>query len=365
MSDFTSPDYHPAVPIPTMLTPDSSSIPGKHYSESHITAGEVVIYPTHGVFSTEGLRVVGVNQDLTKTSLHVGTDYILSPIFVTRSVEVAKPIYSFIIILRPELYREIQLDYVSVGGKDTALTKEIAAADFDRTKQSEWLLFIGETNLLRVSAIDPKFYRKDTLSLLSIQLDTILHGINSNSELSETNDPRLVYRVSKLEKAMATILVQSGTNVDATELLRGLVRLAIPQEVIDGAGNVVVTPNDIHLVLDPVYEEFKDVHKGKYDISRPTIINGSSTTYNPAIPLRSSKYATGPNYKGALHSVVWQVSETENFDTVVAGDRVDGDPLTWLADAMKSGTTYYARVRHTSDLHTSLWSSTVVLTTIT
>ena len=172
----------------------------------------------HTPFFGDGLLVLGSRDDDIEddyTELKYGRDYILSPPFITACMRTGREVYSYIVIIQPDI-KHVKKSYHALGGpQDGTLFNEIMnRGEFDKTVLSNWLAFTGEQAGRDPAALDHEYHQKGVMEVLNLKLDQFL-------ELMQGQDIIPVAAQKKHDELLATINVMEKVVQDALGRLTG------------------------------------------------------------------------------------------------------------------------------------------------
>lgn len=139
--------------------------------------------PTEAPFYRQGLKVWATKlSDNVEIELTHIMDYTLSPNFASVSANTGKEAHTFIVLLKPALWKDLRITYRGVGGGvDTTLLDEITAAGaFDRTDPKLWLLFLGESIALRAASVHTSHRNKGVLEHIGLMFDLLATLLSSD-----------------------------------------------------------------------------------------------------------------------------------------------------------------------------------------
>ena len=173
----------------TIVYDPTGILPGNLVSnEIHTPITEPDIYPTQGPFYIRSLTVTGtLASNGSSVPLNQYVDYVLSPMFASRSADTGKEVYSYILLIDRNKWTAVHLTYQATGGStDTILAAQIAAAgNFDRTNLDQWLAFAGDMVALSVPTANYNLKNTGVAYLFGSKLDVIAEELRIPSSYAD------------------------------------------------------------------------------------------------------------------------------------------------------------------------------------
>jgi len=119
-------------------------------SELHTLGSSAAVVTAAGPFFRNGLIVTGtLAADGSSVTLVYGTDFIFSPLFLSKSLQVGQEIYSYVLILKPTIWTDVSVTYQAIGGDvDVVLLDEMANATYDPLVVTDYDQFLGQAYTL-------------------------------------------------------------------------------------------------------------------------------------------------------------------------------------------------------------------------
>ncbi len=218
--------------------------------EQHDIIDSAAVFPLNGPFYDIDLVVTGIDADTNVSqSLVPNYDYAFSPLFASRAAATGKSVYSFIVVIIPERWQSVFITYRAVGGdNDATLLTEIAnLGNFNRLDPSYWVSLSGENVALRVAGINPDLQHLDMIEILNIQMEKLISALGTPQAYSDfvlTDYAALKTDLLNLKSYIENATtVSNGLIFDATQSVKGVVRLASVQDAMDGTLNTpAITP---------------------------------------------------------------------------------------------------------------------------
>jgi len=170
-----------------------------------------------------GLSVTGIAVGSTSgpTALVEFTDYVMSPLFATRSADTGKEVYSYILLINYTNWTSITLNYQAVGGDpDTVLINQIVAAGtFDKTNLETWQTFTGELATLGQVGSNYSLTNTDTVNILSGNLNSIALALQAPNGYKQTLDTNISTLNSEVTGLQSTV---NSLQADINNLTQGV-----------------------------------------------------------------------------------------------------------------------------------------------
>lgn len=268
--------------------------------------------PTEAPFYRQGLKVWATKlSDNVEIELTHIMDYTLSPNFASVSANTGKEAHTFIVLLKPALWKDLRITYRGVGGGvDTTLLDEITAAGaFDRTDPKLWLLFLGESIALRAASVHTSHRNKGVLEHIGLMFD-----------LLATQLQRPTYTVSDSGAIAAQQSADDNSLLIAANTLAHQNNATAIEAAVTAANNAQTAANDAQ--ADANVALAQRVPVGTILMMPSGILPSGYLVMNGA----SINRATYPDlYAFALASTLWVTQATKDGDPALIGAWGSGD----------------------------------------
>lgn len=331
-------------------------------NEIHLITGDAAIFPVEHPFYIKDLSIVGTldNDDLVDFQSMI--DFTYSPLFTSRAATAGIDVYSYIVMLKPELYKSIRLTYRAVGGDvdATLLRQLIDLGEFDRSKPQNWLDIDGDSVGHRLADVDPKVNSRGLLETIGHKVGAITRDLADAPDVpARMTDIDLLTRVEDLESGVAKIkpLLEKATNdVAGSMYLSKEIENSVGVEEYKG-----VTSLGLARETESVTADISANLPSLSRISSPIIVFPYDTTkdYTLAYEFSVTGYNTGQFFVGKHEFTDWELYADPELTVLVDRSYDDTENLlTYVPTGIAESRDYYLRVRFGSDNHVSDWSKT-------
>ena len=289
-------------------------------NELQVTNGNAVIFPIeHPFYALDFELWATAIIDSIEVKLLDTLNYSFSPSFMNISSDVGKEAYSYIVLLKPELWSDVRITYRGAGGKvDSTLIEEILkTGNLDKKDPNIWLNLNGDNIALRTNELDITYRDKGIIETVTESIDLIANGLNRVTVLPTTN-----------------VGTDAQVLVDAAEV-NAVVALSNAEEALNMVGptTIVSPPN------------------GFID-------------FNSDYTIDISGYTTNKRFIGTHTATDWEISRQDDFFSIAHASYDDvNNLLSYYPLGLTPSTLYYVRVRLISDGHKGRWSDVISFTT--